>query len=338
MNNDIFQWCLDMNDYKNLTRGEFIKLSSEEMAKIVRQVGRPKVGVYLPDGSRRAAMFLQDTIPDTKDYYQKILGSHIDKFIEDIRIMFEDGLDTLIIPCLKHSNYERNETSMKIIFNSVKTFFNDERWLKLYDDLDVKVNVYGDFTFVKERGYNQLIEYANEVRKKTSNNKSHKLFWGITASSRHEIPRIIEFAIEFYKKYNRKPEDSELLKLYYGDDIEDVDFLIRATELRDSDMQPPIISGVKTQMYFLVAPTLISFTKENYRKIIYDLIFCRTKVLGNRDYYFEDLKDIDTQAISQFYNVNKSSIIGLGGRIGKFWLPNTHIVIPENLKEKFDNK
>jgi undecaprenyl pyrophosphate synthase len=321
-----------------LTRDAFLNLSSSEVTEIIKKEGRPKVGVYLPDGSRRAAIILQEAIPKTNDYYNKILGVHLNKFYEDIKIMFEDGLNTLIIPCLKHSNFERDSISIKIIMNSIQTFFRNEKWLDFYDNLDVKVNVYGDFSYIESKGYGQIYDWANEIQKSTKNNKTHKLFWGITASNRYEIPRIMDLAVNYYIEHNKKPSDIELIKLYYGDIIDDVDFLIRAAEIRDSDMQPPIISGVKTQMYFLVAPAYISFTRENYRKIIYDLIFYRSELLGKKNYDLNDIENIDIKSVSQYYKSNNDSIIGLGGKIGKFWLPNTKITIPDGLKEKFDDE
>lgn len=319
-----------------INQKEFCELSPEEVTKIIKLKGKPKVGVYLPDGSRRAAIIIQDAIPETNDFYNKILGVHLDKFKKDIEIMFEDGLKTLIIPCLKHSNFERNELSIKIITNSIKAFFTDQKWLDLYDKLDVKVGVYGDFSYLEEMGYGEIKEWASEVENITKNNKSHNLFWGLTASNKYEIPRLINMSIKFFKEYHREPKFKEILKLYYGDEIDEVDFLIRAAEIRDSDMQPLIISGIKTQMYFLVAPTFISFTRENYRKILYDLIFYRSEILGKKNYYFEDLINIDTKTINEYYKLNNASIIGLGKRIGKFWLPNTQIIVPEKLRKEFD--
>ena len=108
-----------MKDYKNLSRDEFLKLSTEDIVEIISVEGRPKVGVFMPDGSRRSAMFFLGLKPSQDDFENKYIEIEKRKFLENVRIMFEHGLETLIIPTLKHENFDRDERTINAIMNKL---------------------------------------------------------------------------------------------------------------------------------------------------------------------------------------------------------------------------
>jgi undecaprenyl diphosphate synthase len=330
-----------LKDYKDLTRNKFLKLSTKEISKIVRHEGRPKVGVFIPDGTRRSAMFFLGLKPDDNDFEEKYIEIEGKKFLENTKIIFDHGLHTLFIPSLKHENYDRKKKSIDaIIYSAIKSMLIGDDWLEFYDKYGVKVKVYGDLDFVTRKGYPEVTEWAKEIEKRTKHNKKHRIFNGIACSNRYELPRLMDLAIDFYINNNRKPTDKEKIRLYYDEDVDDVDFLIRATAVRDSDIQPPIISGRKTQMYFFVAPNHISFSTEVFREILYDLLYCRSPVFGNLSYSNSILKKINVEYIKNYYLINRSEILGVGEKIGPFWVPRISIKMPKNQKgdESFNNK
>jgi undecaprenyl diphosphate synthase len=319
-----------MNDYRTITRNEFLELSNEDIARIVKLEGRPKTGVFISDGSRRSAIVFMGLQPDKDNFEKKYIEAEAKNFLNNIKIIFQHGLHTLIIPSLKHENYEREKKNIDaMVHRAIKTLLLGEDWLNFYKEYGVKVKVYGDLDYVKQKGYPEIMEWSSEVEELTKNNRNHRIFYGIACSNIYEHRRLMDLAVDFYKKNNRKPSDEEKIQLYYGDKVDDVDFLIRSTIIRDSDLQPPIISGRKTQMYFFVAPDHISFSTDSFREILYDLIFSREPAFGKKEYKENELNQSVIKFMKEYYILNKSEVIGLGEKIGPFWVPQINIQMPK---------
>jgi hypothetical protein len=133
-------------------------------------------------------------------------------------------------------------------------------------------------------------------------------------------------SIDFYKKHGRYPTKDEKIKLYYGEHVDDVDIFIRPGEIRDSDCQPPLISG-KAQMYFPLCP-LTELEEDFFRKILYDFLYCRMITYSKKKYTDSDIKEIEIATLRSYLITNRNVIIGLGERLGKFWIPNCQIKAP----------
>ena len=315
---------------KEITREEFMTLSDHDIATIINKNKRPKAAVLIPDGNRRFAMSFLNMMPNSKDFETEYMKNNSEAFMKNLQIMYSHGLNTLFIPCMKHENFFRDKEYVKAITQfSLKLIFTDKKWIDFYQDNDIKVKIYGDLDYVKNKGYEELLQHAYDLEKITENNKKHKLFFGIACSNKHEYPRLMDMAIEFYKKFNRKPSYQEKLELYYGENVDDIDLFIRPTELRDSDIQPPLISGQQTQMYFLVAPDSISFNKDVYRNILYDYLYCRTSEFGIKTYQDKIINKSDLEEIKDYYSQNMHTIISTGKRIGNFWVPEVKIITPK---------
>ncbi len=322
-----------------ITKEEFMALSSKEIASIVKKEGRPKVGVYLIDGTRRAGFLFYNLKPQSENFEKKLYNNINPLFLHQIKIILTHGLQTLFIPIFKHENLDRKKEWLdKAIENGVRPVFQGEKWLDFYNEYDIKVKIYGDLDYIKKCGYSKLVDWAMELEKNTSHHKTHRIYWGLACSNNFEQKRLFDLGINFYKEFGRHPNSDEKIKLYFGENVDEVDILIRSTEIRDSDLQPPIISGKKTQMYFLVAPNDISFNENVFKEILFDFLYCRTNIFGNRMYYDEDLENVDIKALQQYYELNKHLIIGIGNRIGKFWIPYLNIKIPKKLKKDKLNK
>lgn len=322
-----------MIDKQFISKNEFMNLSVEEINDIVKAKGKPKVGVIIPDGTRRSAMFFLGLLPNEKEFEKKYIKIEGKKFLENVKIIFKYGLHTLFIPSLKHENFGRDKKTIdSIMYKAIKSMLLGDEWLDFYNEYNVKVKVYGDFDFVLKSGYPKIIDWVNEIEEITKRNKKHILYHGIACSNRYEIPRLMDLSIDFFKEHSRYPNLNEKIQLYYTDPVGEVDFLIRATAIRDSDIQPPIISGRKTQMYFLVAPNHISFSKKIYKEILYDLLFCRDAKYGKKKYNNEDIGASNLEYLKNYYHINKSKVIGLGEKVGPFWIPKIDIEIPKRKK------
>ena len=305
------------------TREEFLKLPVEEVAEIVRAEGVPKVGVFMLDGSRRAAMLFKNLDPTSDGFFDKMIYETGTEFINNVKTIFDHGIHTLMIPTMNHANFNRNkkyiEKSLNVAFNCL---FKDDVWLKFYEDYDIKVRVYGDFNYIMSKGLVHLKEMVDEIMELTAHHKKHRLFWGIGCTNNIEQARLMDMAVEFYKKHGRIPTTDEKFEMYYGEYIEPVDFLIRATEMRDSGVFPSLVDAHKTQLYFPVAPTTLSMTPDTFRRILYDLLYSRTRIFAIKEYGMEDISGSILDEVREYYRKNMFAVIGLGTAKGKFWLPD----------------
>ena len=131
------------------------------------------------------------------------------------------------------------------------------------------------FKYIKnaltKNDFNNFIKWCDEVKEFTSKFKKRIFYWGFACSSTLEYERIAKMSIDYYKQFNRYPTRKQLIKLYYGKVIDNVDIYIRPGEIRDSDCQPPIISGL-SQFYFPITP-LTELNSNFYRDILYDFEF-----------------------------------------------------------------
>ncbi|MFX0136663.1 MAG: hypothetical protein ACFFDN_23700, partial [Candidatus Hodarchaeota archaeon] len=75
--------------------------------------------------------------------------------------------------------------------------------------------------------------------------------------------------------------------------------------------------GQETQLYFLPAPGVMALTQDTYREILYDLLFQRM----NSTNYEYNYNNQDTESLKNYYLNHQSHVIGLGRRIGMFWVP-----------------
>lgn len=126
--------------------------------------------------------------------------------------------------------------------------------------------------------------------------------------------------IEFYTKFKRVPSPAEQIKFYYGEALDEVDLFIMSTKFKGVNAFPPLISGKKTNVYYLSAPGLMGLNETVYRKILYDLLFCRTVT---STYNLQEKVDINVKSLKNFYQKESTRVLGLGKTISGFWIPET---------------
>jgi undecaprenyl pyrophosphate synthase len=263
--------------------------------------------------------------PRDRDFENRMAEALHLRFRENIHIMLEHGVSTLFIPCTKHENLERSRGYVdKWINHALKRLLVSDEWHEFYKEKNIRVRVYGDLGFIKDKGYPVVREWVENVESETCKNTAHTIFFGLACSNKYEIPRLMDLAVEFHETHGRLPSYEEKLKLYYGELVEDIEFLIRATALRDSDLQPPLVSGKLTQMYFLVSPDYLAFSEKVFRHILYDLLYCRPAILGTLSY--EQIAGDDLDFLREFYLRNRDSVIGVGASRGGVWIPKAQVI------------
>jgi hypothetical protein len=245
------------------------------------------------------------------------------------------------MPGLTHGNLNRGEKYVNsVIQYGLKAIFTSDDWLDFYREYDIKVNFYGDFQYLEEvtskYNSNSVINWCNNIKNITENNKSRRLFWGFACSNSIETFRIIRLSIDYYLKNQKIPTDKDIIKLYYGEYVDKIDIFIRPGEIRDSDCQPPLLGG-NAQFYFTISP-LTELDKNFFRKILYDYLYCRLITFSKKQYSNLEIGSNDLQFLEKYYYQNRDNIIGLGKKISLFWLPKIDLKeINNNLRKQNNN-
>jgi len=302
-----------------LSQRKFLLLPATEIARIVKKKGRPKVGIFVPDGNRRMTLAFSGLDPQTDEFYSENARMSTQYFMGNLKVFFEYGLQTLFVPLISSNVFERNEQYQRIsLQEGLNTIFQHETWLNFYNEYDIRIKVYGDLNYFKESECEQAIDWIMATQNYTAKHQTHRLFYGF-ASPKRIGDELMKLGIDFYKLHGREPTYDEQVKLYYGEYIEPADFFIMSTKLAGLGALPPLISGGETQLYFLAAPGVMALTQDTYRKILYDYLFCRPDT-PHEEYTAHDLSTIES--LKEYYTRQKSTVIGLGRKIGSFWLPS----------------
>lgn len=304
-------------------------MEDEEVAALVSSSPVGNAGTLITDGSRRTGILLYGFDPSKKDFDKKVQAMALSKFLDVIKTFFRNGTRTLYLPLMLHTTFSRGKKFMDATMNQgIRYFFYDSKWLSFYQENNVKVRCYGDREFIRERNCTLLLEFMQDIEEKTTDNDGGTLLIGFACTRSLEEARLSSIGIDFFRREGRPPTKLELTKAYYGIDAPEIGFLVRSCEIRDSDLQPVLVTGPKIQMYFPVIPLML-LSKNIIRHILYDLIVNRISSRGMKLYSKKDLETADTLQIKKYYQLNKNAVLGLGIRDGPFWVPTTQIKMPK---------
>lgn len=300
-----------------ISYNEFITLPTADIARIVKQKGKPGVGIFVADGNRRMTMALTGLSEDDNNFYTEYVRLFNEKFMETLKVFFSHGLDTLIVPLISPTILNREQDYIDLALNGLlQSLFKSDEWLNFYKENDIRVKDYGNPEQLRGSGCEKGIKWIRDIKTQTSHHKKHTLFFGFLSDNMGGMESI-DRALEFYRLHRRKPTYQEIKEMYYGENLAGADFFIMSTKIAGAGILPPFISCKKTRMYFLPSPGVIGLTREIYREILYDMLFSR--IGGIKKYTADDLKNID--CLKEYYLPDNPIVIGPGKRIGKFWVP-----------------
>lgn len=310
---------------------EFLQMEDKAVADIVSSSPVGQAGTLIFDGGRRLGMLFYGLDPSEKDSLVTLFSILQSGLLRVIKIFFENGVRALYLPLMLHMTFDRGQAYMDASMEGLKYVLHDPKWLSFYNKRNIRVKCYGDREYIKQKGYPLLLEWMQELEERTDANDGANIFIGIACCRSLEEFRLSLMGIDFYKKLGRSPTRAELVQAYFGMNAPDVGFLVRSCELRDSDLQPVLVTGPKTQMYFPMTP-LASLSKRTVRYILHDLIFNRIASKGLKMYSKVDVIKADTSRMGEYYRLNRDSVLGLGIREGSFWVPNNQIRMPAHVR------
>ena len=305
---------------KKMSREAFMSLGGGEVSSLLRETGHPSTVVLVPDNTRRTGILYKGIKADAKYFEKDLFNALSSPFIRLVKTIFDHGIKNLFIPSLTHGNLTRSRKYVDAHLKyATRLILKEERWMNFYEENGVRVRIYGDRDYVEGLGYHDFARWVEDVEEATKHNGEHVLFWGYACTGSIETTRIMNLCIDFYEREGRRPSIQEVRDMYYGVKVGDVDIFIRPGEIRDSDCQPPLISG-NAQMYFPVSP-LTELDDDFFKEILYDYMFCRVRS-GGRKEYSGQMDSSELRRIRDFYEQNTGIIIGLGERMGDFWVPS----------------
>ncbi len=310
-------------------RDEFIKLPTEEIRQILSPGKRPTVGIFVPDGTRRLTLSFTKTLPGSAGFFSEYLRLTSQYFMNNVDVFFSHGLPTLFVPLIGSHIFNKSKSPQhKALRKILEIIFKSKQWVEFYKKNNIRVKVYGNLKYLEKDDYSPALEWIENMIRITSKNKSHTLFYGF-ASENETGPEFMEYAINFYKNTGRRPTYSELLTSYYGEYLPPAHFFIMSTKFTGLGSLPPFITNRETRMYFLPAPGILALTRETYRKILYDLLFCQPEK-SRREYEKNDLKYAGP--LKTYFSNNRSTVFGLSEKIGNFRVLT--VDSEENFKKK----
>lgn len=297
---------------------EFMKLSDPEIGVLIRQQGRPKTGIFVPDGNRRMTLALSQENPTSNLFFQKYVKLTTQFFQHSLEVFFSHGLKNLIVPLISPSVLNREQRYQNLsLLEGLRIILKREDWCAFYQKYGIRVFSYGNLARLRARGLADICDWINALKTQTANNRQHNLFLGFLApvASNDEQTRLI---IDFYQKNNRAPSREEQIRAMYGTGVPMADFFIMATKFAGLGALPPLLYNEKTQLYFLAAPGVLALNRDVFRKILYDYLFLR--FTGTRATCPEDSLE-SADRLADYFFLHKESVLGLGKKIGKFWVP-----------------
>jgi len=313
-----------------MSNDAFMGLEKREVADLIESAGSPKTVVLVPDNTRRTGIIYKKIKSGSKYFERDLFNALSSPFRGLIKTIFDHKIKYLFIPSLTHGNLSRNKKYVDSHFKiATRLILNEEKWVNFYEENGIRVRIYGDVDLIQTLGYHDFVKWVRNIESATEHNSRHTLFWGYACTGSVETMRIIRLCIDFNEKFGRHPSNQEIRELYYGVNVDDVDIFIRPGEIRDSDCQPPLISG-NAQMYFPMCP-LTELDEGFFKEILYDYLFCRVTSGGKKE-YSKQMDSSELQRIQRFYDQNQGTIIGLGEKIGDFWVPSVKSSIRQTVR------
>jgi len=297
---------------------KFQSLPVTEVARIVRAAG-PKVCGFPINGTRRwFALEHAEEAGNGHLAYMRFAG---DRTIEVCRMIFDHGVDTLLIPIFGSAVAARGPDYQPLIEPGLRWFASDPAMLEFYDTYDVRVRLYGDARRIYPN-YAGVWDAFDVVAERTAHHRRHRLFYGACADDATET--VARITLQFYQAHGQLPSKRQIVEAYYGDDVEPLSFCIGFEPMAMFDL--PLIASGTEDLYFMVSPSLY-LDDYTFRAILYDHLYER-RTLDNYSHF----TPTDWSALDKFYRLNRQHVIGLGRQAawGGWWSPLPQVTFPDD--------
>lgn len=285
----------------------FLELPTEEVANIVRSSGT-RVCVFPFNGTRR--WFLLEHSNELASEAEAYIETTLRGYVRVYKLLFDHGIETVLAPVFGKEILTRGEKYMALIGDSMKLIAYHPEFISLYDKHQVRVRFYGDYRKELESQFSHITEAFDKVTARTLGYDRHKLLYGVFATDATQA--VAELSIEYHKTYNRIPKREELVRMYYGEGLEQADIFIGFEKFAAFDY--PLLQSGNESLYFTIAPSLY-MTETLFRKILHDHIYHRPTVELDYDLLAEN----ERTALREYYHLRRDDAFGVGRVVDGIW-------------------
>jgi hypothetical protein len=288
-----------------LTQADFLRLPTSEVARVVQASGT-KVCVFPFNGTRRWFL-LEHRSADAQAYAEAtVLGC-----VRLYKMLFEHGIETVIAPIFGKDLLLRGEEYTSAIGESMKMLAFHPGFVSLYEECDARVHFYGDYQQEYAGKRQDILDAFHQATLSTAPHKNHRLFYGVFADDATQT--IASLAIQHYlANHNRQPTKQDLIKMYYGENIEGADIFIGFERPQIYDY--PMLATGAEDLYFTVAPSFY-MTETLLRKILYDRIYLR----NTQEPDYGQLSQESLTAMRDYYHQRRDDALGTGRVVDGIW-------------------
>lgn len=322
---------------------KFSNYSNAEIAKIVSNhlSGRNTL-VYAYDGTRRS--YLMEKVNNSNDStsmmndndcqlinYNEYSKTAIHNLLYQLVMMFEHGIDTIVYPMwfctLENRGPEYLPKFIQYLWGLSALLENPEL-VETYQRLGIRVIFYGEFRELLRRGNDEkLLQVFEDIMELTKNNTKKTVLLGTNIDEPSNT--LIQETIQFYKIHGCAPTKEDLVKQYYGVNVDDVSMYIGFDRF-STDGRPILISDKGAEdLYWAIAPHSL-MNIQSFRKVLHDNVYLRTTT-NAKEY---ELRNEDIQKMKKFYQTNMYTVMGCGDiqSGANIWYPLGSQTLTKNIK------
>jgi hypothetical protein len=292
---------MDLETFQHLTRAE--------VAEEVRRADST-VCAFAANGTRRWFLLEHPNAP-ASDYIEVSVRRQVELY----RLLFDHGLDTLLIPVFEPVMHKRGEEyRQRSIPKILSALATHPTFTSFYQDYQVRVLFYGDYRQIfPGTECADIPAQFEQITAKTQMHRHYRIFFGVSA--RHAIETAMGLSIQAYLKHGRVPDREALIEMYYGELISPVSLFITSGKFNAFGM--PLLATEDTSLYFTVAPSPF-LTEQQLRAILYDHLYQRR--LSAKSSY-SDLTSDEFDRMRTFYYTYRETTQGIGVVQNGTWYP-----------------
>jgi tuberculosinol/isotuberculosinol synthase len=295
---------------KPLSREEFLRLPKEELANLVRADGQ-KVCVFPFNGTRRWFLLEHGREFSGKNAAQKYVEQTTHAYISTYKLVYDNGVDTIVAPVFGSEIFSRGEEYMREIGAGMELLATHPEFLAFYKAYDIRVHFYGDYRKQLEKTpYADICDSFDKITRDTAHHTTRRLFYGVCGEDATEA--VADLSIRHHQQTGLTPTREQLVEMYYGEYIEKADIFIGFEKFNVFDY--PLLSKGGESLYFTVAPSLY-MNERQWRSILHDHLYLRP--IPEPDYF--TMPTADFESMRKFYEDNREVTFGVGEVRGGIW-------------------
>lgn len=295
---------------------QFLQLPLKEVLAIQQELGRPRIGIFVPDGSRRLVLAYTDFEISSDDFYRSLASLPAQYVLSSIRTFFEYELPVLMMPILGRSVLKRGEKYQELtLLEGLRLLFKSDAAIELYQKFQIQVRVYGRLEYLRGTACESALEWIDQACQLTNANQKHKLFYAI-GESPIVGEDVAHHAAKLALQHGQVPTLEDQILAYYGESLPPADFFIMTSKMSGLGSLPDLLVNGDTETYYL--PTLMGLTERNYRLILYDMLYKRNALRNGVKEF--DIQLTNRLSLQRMYERLKGRVVGIGTEVGKVWV------------------